>query len=123
MSVTLNVMFVNRSVELEALAEWWEGSPRAGAIALVWGRRRVGKTALMSAFAKGRRAVFHTGAGRSARDELSILSRATAGVLAAGVRDRERTRLRVLLCGSAVRTMQAIQEERAPAFSAACRCI
>jgi len=78
MSVTLDVMFVNRSAELDALAEWWEGSPGAGAIALVWGRRRVGKTALLSAFAKGRRTVFHTGAGRPARDELSILSRATA---------------------------------------------
>ena len=151
------------------MSRWWEGPP-GGRMALVWGRRRVGKTALLGAFAQGRRTVFHTGAGRPARDELRVLSHAAEPVcahqsardlsrrpfvdwddalegLAACAGDEplllvldefpellgaapelpgvlrafsdhalERTRLRILLCGSAVRTMQAIQEERAPLY-------
>jgi hypothetical protein len=161
-------VFVNRSTELGALRDWWD-SGRGGRIALVWGRRRVGKTALLNAFVGERPAIFHTGAGRPAQDELTVLSRAATELLAGGTRDlrerpfsdwddaletiaaasaerrlllvldelpellqaspelpallrafwdraRERTQLRILLCGSAVRLMRAIQEERAPLY-------
>jgi AAA+ ATPase superfamily predicted ATPase len=159
--------FVNREVELRRLDEWWEAP--AASMAIVWGRRRVGKTALLQRFAESRRALFHTGAGRPAAAELSALSRAAAPILSGGMRDlgdrpfadwedaletlaaagrderllvvldefpalvetspelptllraawdrvRSRTKLKLLLCGSAVRVMEAMQEERAPLY-------
>jgi AAA+ ATPase superfamily predicted ATPase len=158
-------VFVNRVRELADLNAWWE-KPGARP-ALVWGRRRVGKTMLLQTFADDRKAIFHTAAGRSGQGELVQLSRQVRGAGLAGLRDLEqrpyidwddafehlaavaasepvllvldeypeleraapelpgvirafldraagRTQLRLLLCGSAVRSMRAMQEERAP---------
>ncbi len=159
--------FINRERELDQLRIWWK---RPGAaLGIVWGRRRVGKTALLQHFAADRAAVFHTGGGRPAEAELAALSRAAGPLLGDGLRDlgsrpfsdwddaietlalaarerplllvldelpalteaapqlpgvlravwdrvRSRTKLKVLLCGSAVRTMEAMQEERAPLY-------
>jgi uncharacterized protein len=159
--------FVGRAEELEALRRWWDGSaPRP---ALVWGRRRVGKTALIEHFARDRRAVFHTAARRPEVDELAELSVRAAAALAMPLRDlrsrpyerwedlfegfaaaaqaeplllvldefpelmaaspalpaimrafldrsRGHTQLRILICGSSVRTMEAIQDYREPLY-------
>lgn len=138
-------------------------------MSIVWGRRRVGKTALLQHFAADLPTVFHTGAGRPAAAELAALSRAAAPLIGNGARDLEsrpftdwedafetlalaakgkrvllvldelpaleesspglpsllravwdrvqsQSKLKILLCGSAVRTMEAMQEERSPLY-------
>ena len=159
--------FVNRTDELAALQAWWKRP--ASRPAIVWGRRRVGKTALLQHFASqtGAPVIFHTGTGeapaaeiaslcrqaalarpdpvrdiaadpyRDWRDVLDYLARASddsptllvldefpelikaspalPGILRAFLdRVGEHTRLKIILSGSAVRTMQEMREYRAP---------
>ena len=78
-------MFVNRTAELAALERWWSGTEAR--MAMVWGRRRVGKTALVRRFADGRRTVVHTGAGRGRGTELTLLAQRVSGIGGTGVRD------------------------------------
>ena len=81
------MLFVNRVDELAALRAWWD-RPNARP-ALVWGRRRVGKTALLQHFAASTEApvVFHTGTGETAAAEIATLSRQVAAAVPDGMRD------------------------------------
>jgi AAA+ ATPase superfamily predicted ATPase len=133
---------------------------------LIWGRRRVGKTALAGRFADGRRTVFHTARGVGLAEELGTFTTKIPNSVAmdrrldvapfTGWEDviitlaqaarveplllvldeypelangdpaidtrlravwdevRAHTNLKVLLCGSAVRAMQAVAEQRSP---------
>lgn len=162
--------FVNRVGELAALEGW--SRHRGASLCIVWGRRRVGKTALLQKFARGRRTVFHTGARRPRADELRMLSDALAPLMEGSPRDlrarpfadwddaletlaaiaaeepllvvldefpelveaapelpsvlranwdriRAVSELRLVLSGSAVRTMESMLEERAPLYGRA----
>lgn len=150
--------FVNRVDELAALQSWWE-RPSAS-MGLIWGRKRVGKTALLGEFAKERKSIIHTGRGATLGEELATLAQVLppevnldgrpftgwSDLIKAIARAAEReplllvldefpelrasdptleqtlravwdqvrgnTKLKLLLCGSAVRTMRAISEER-----------
>ncbi|MEU8171934.1 ATP-binding protein [Microbispora hainanensis] len=161
--------FVNRVAELARLQEWWETADARPA--LVWGRRRVGKTALITEFAarSGARTLYHIGGTRPAPAELAALSVRAASVTTTGSRDPQDRpyrdwddalehlasqaqdsplllildefpelmksspelpgvlrafldrpegvgRLRLIVCGSAVRTMWEMQEYRAPLY-------
>lgn len=160
--------FIGRDQELAALRDWWHRD--SARPALVWGRRRVGKTALIQRVADELpRVVFHTGVGEPPEAELATLSRSVATVLPTDIRDlvampyrdwqdaldhlaraaveeplllvldefpelmaaspalpgilrafldqtSGRTGLRLLICGSAVRTMWSIQQTRAPLY-------
>lgn len=79
--------FVNRTDELASLRAWWERS--AARPAIVWGRRRVGKTALLQHFAEqtGAPVVFHTGTGEAPAAEIASLCRQTAIALPDPQRD------------------------------------
>ena len=161
--------FVNHEHELALLGTWF-AQPDAR-LGIVWGRRRVGKTYLLSHWARDKRAILHIARNRPPAEELAELARVSAPVLTLPLRnlgarpftswddafetfaaaaEREPLvviidefpelfpanpgiesafraiwermgdrKLRLVLCGSAVRTMESLQHERAPLFGRA----
>lgn len=76
-------MFVGREAELDRL----ERSARAGTfqMAVIYGRRRVGKTALITEFAKKRRTLFFTALEQSDADNLRDLAAAVSEFFGTGI--------------------------------------
>lgn len=70
--------FFNRERELEQLEAAWQ-SPRS-ALVILWGRRRVGKSTLLSRFASGKRAVYLYGTRMADHDILADLATEAAEV-------------------------------------------
>jgi AAA+ ATPase superfamily predicted ATPase len=66
---------LNREVELLALGDAWAGARRGDPqLVVLWGRRRVGKTFLLSRFARDKRAVFFGATQQSEGVELARLA-------------------------------------------------
>lgn len=155
--------FVNRVNELRVLEKFW--AKPGPAMGMVYGRRRVGKTALIREFAKDKRAIIHVGTGVPLQEELArltatmaphidrrgraVVSWEEAIEMIAEAAGRERillvldefpellasdphlegrmraawekvlsseAKVKVLLTGSAVRTMWAMTEARRPLY-------
>ncbi len=70
--------FINRKDELEALDERW-GSKR-GELVIVFGRRRVGKSRLITYWGRKRRHLYYEATGGSERDHLDDIGREIARV-------------------------------------------
>ncbi len=66
-------MFVGREAELDRLERLY--AKEAFQMVVVYGRRRVGKTALITEFARGKRALYFTALEQSDKNNLSDLSR------------------------------------------------
>ncbi|MCK9247646.1 MAG: ATP-binding protein [Solirubrobacteraceae bacterium] len=64
--------FLNRTDDLAALEDQWDAD--GGRFFIVWGRRRVGKTELLSRFADGRRSLFFEATDTTERAQLQALS-------------------------------------------------
>lgn len=66
-------MFIGRKKELDALNKLYQS--KKFEFAVIYGRRRVGKTTLISEFIKGKDAIFFTGVETNARQNLDNFSR------------------------------------------------
>ncbi len=66
--------FLDRSDELRSLERAWQDP--GSLLALVWGRRRTGKTKLLGRFVEGKRGVYYGATEQSSDAELRAFSEA-----------------------------------------------
>jgi hypothetical protein len=71
--------FIDREVELQSLERTWES--QGAALALVWGRRRTGKTRLLGKFVEGKRAIYYGATQQASHTELRALGQAARDAL------------------------------------------
>jgi len=71
-SVVAMADLIDREREVAALDG--AANARGGQLAIVWGRRRVGKTYLLEAFSRGRRSLYYTATAQSAPVELAAFT-------------------------------------------------
>lgn len=85
----MNADLIDRDTELRALeAAWVDASAGSPQLVVMWGRRRVGKTFLLTHFARRKRAVFFGATQQAERIELARMADAVHQGLGAEVRDR-----------------------------------
>jgi len=82
-------VFVNRHRELATLDDWWEQpGPQLG---VIWGRRRVGKSYLITHWARDKHLVFHIARNRPVAEQLRHLSDRAHPLVSSPYRDLSRT--------------------------------
>ena len=72
--------FIGRKEELDALEKLYE--TEGFQMMVVYGRRRIGKSTLLSHFIRGKKAIFYTAARNGLQRNLQLLSRRVLDVLA-----------------------------------------
>lgn len=70
-----DMVFVGRQQELQALEKLYEKSEQSFQMAIVYGRRRIGKTSLISQFCEGKRAIIFTAREQTNMENLRDFSR------------------------------------------------
>lgn len=76
-------MFVGRKEEMKKLDQMYESG--GFEFAVIYGRRRIGKTTLITEFCRGKKAIYYMASESTAKENLEIFSRAVFEVASPGV--------------------------------------